>query len=115
MNATSFGRPGCTCDRCRRGLPDLNPDGCHNTIPALPQLTQQRPGTAAALSPFIGRTALLMGPGIRPAVTILDARMVWGQVQFLVRPLAGQGEQWISERGLQVQPGKARVIEVEVR
>ena len=52
--------------------------------------------TAANLAIFVGCTGTLTTGDIRIAVHILDARQRWGQVDYLITPVAGSGQQWVS-------------------
>ncbi len=40
---------------------------------------------------------MLREGGLIFPVSILDARLRWGNVDFLVKPIGGTGEKWVSE------------------
>lgn len=52
--------------------------------------------TAGNLAAYIGCTANLAVGELIIAVEILDARKVWNRTDYLVRPIAGSGQQWVS-------------------
>ncbi len=70
--------------------------------------TQPQPiATATQLSAAIGSTADLPIERITVAVEIIDSRERWGSQDFLVRPLAGSGSQWVSAMRLtNMQPSR---------
>lgn len=45
---------------------------------------------------LIGKTATLAIDGLRFAVTILDARSVFGRADYQVAPVTGSGSKWVS-------------------
>lgn len=62
--------------------------------------------TSANLAAVIGSTASLHSEGydLTFEVSIKDAREVWGRTDYLVTPVAGTGEKWVSaERVSNVQ------------
>lgn len=56
--------------------------------------------TAANLAVFVGCYGNLdmaaAGGTLAVRVTILDARRVWNRTDYLVTPVAGSGQQWVS-------------------
>lgn len=60
--------------------------------------------TAAQLIAHIGRTGLWYAPqpalrdGLRFRVTVIDARQVFGRLDYRIQPIAGQGAAWIEAR-----------------
>lgn len=58
--------------------------------------------TAATMSPMIGKPAQLDVGGMTFLVTILDVRIRWGQLDYLVQPQAGHGQQWKSADSLRI-------------
>ena len=57
--------------------------------------------TTAELAKYIGQTATYHGvPGLVIEVTVIDARMAWGQLQLQIRPMAvcglGGGSKWVN-------------------
>lgn len=54
------------------------------------------PATAANLAVFIGCTGTLHTGDLHIAVTVLDARRVWDRTDYLIRPVSGSGQQWVS-------------------
>jgi len=57
--------------------------------------------TANTMTEQIGKTVKLCGcGGIQPEVLITDAKSAYGRVRFLIKPVAGTGEQWVEETRL---------------
>lgn len=57
--------------------------------------------TAKELSDYIGRTGdwtVNAGAGVSVKVTVEDARVMFGRVDFLITPVAGSGTQWIDSQ-----------------
>ena len=56
--------------------------------------------TTAELAKYIGQTATYHGvPGLVIEVTVIDARMSWGQLQLQVQPTRPQnasGSKWVN-------------------
>jgi len=52
--------------------------------------------TAANLAVFVGCAGSLHVDSLTVAVTILDARRVWNRTDYLVTPVRGSGQQWVS-------------------
>lgn len=52
--------------------------------------------TAASLAVFVGCSADLHVDVLTFRVEIKDARKVYGRTDYLVMPVAGSGEQWVS-------------------
>lgn len=58
--------------------------------------------TANTMNESIGKTVKLCGSGgIQPEVLIMDAKSAYGRIRFLVKPIAGAGDQWVEESRLQ--------------
>lgn len=53
------------------------------------------PSSAKDLGAYIGQTVTLGVDELWFEVRILDARSSFGNVQFLVTPMEGTGEQWV--------------------
>lgn len=51
--------------------------------------------TAREMMPAVGQTALLLIENFSIPVRVADVKHVYGRPRFLVRPLAGNGEQWV--------------------
>lgn len=59
-----------------------------------------------ALAETLGKVAEWEdGHGLKYEVTITDSRMRWGNVDYLVTPVAGQGERWVSGSSVQIKWG----------
>lgn len=58
--------------------------------------TASVPQTAATLLPALGSTVLLRVERLSVRCRVMDARSVWGRVDLLVTPEAGDGSQWVS-------------------
>jgi hypothetical protein len=52
---------------------------------------------ACALALYIGKTGLLRCEYLSIEVTIADAKRSYGRTLLLVRPVSGNGEQWVEE------------------
>lgn len=52
--------------------------------------------TAAALIRNVGKIGLLTVDGLQVEVLIQDARRVWDRLDYLVTPVRGTGQQWVS-------------------
>jgi hypothetical protein len=53
--------------------------------------------SAATLHKFVGRAGLLRTDNnLTFAVEVLDAREVWGRLDYRVEPVAGNGSAWVS-------------------
>lgn len=51
--------------------------------------------TAATMHPDIGKRGLYLGAHpLAFEVTILDVKSAWGQLRYLVTPVAGEGQVW---------------------
>ena len=54
----------------------------------------------AEISKVIGSIASYKGAGITFEVKIIDARVVYGRVDYLIAPIAGTGDVWCDSRSL---------------
>ena len=53
--------------------------------------------TALELAEYVGITATYHGvPGLVIEVTVIDARVSWGQVQLQIQAVAGSGSKWVN-------------------
>jgi hypothetical protein len=52
---------------------------------------------ASSLALFIGKTGALRCEYLSVDVTVADAKRSYGRTLLLVRPVAGDGEQWVEE------------------
>jgi hypothetical protein len=53
--------------------------------------------TAIELAKYIDQTATYHGvPGLVIEVTVIDARVSWGQVQLQIQPTSGSGSKWVN-------------------
>jgi hypothetical protein len=53
--------------------------------------------TTKQLAKYIGKDALYHDyPGLTWAVRIVDTRMQYGQVAYLIEPIAGCGQRWVT-------------------
>lgn len=43
--------------------------------------------------------------GLKYEVTIVDSRMRWGKVDYLISPVSGYGERWVSASSVQIKWG----------
>lgn len=50
---------------------------------------------ATAISEVVWRTGSLRVGTLRIRVQIMDVRDRWGQIEYLVEPMDGSGEQWV--------------------
>jgi len=55
-----------------------------------------KPLTATELQRFIGKSAKYKANGFTFCVTVADARSNYSVLEFLVKPVAGEGESWVS-------------------
>lgn len=53
--------------------------------------------TARDMVNTIGKTGTLRVEELQIGVEIVDIRKVWNRIDFLVSPVNGQGEKWVSE------------------
>jgi hypothetical protein len=53
----------------------------------------------------VGKVAVLRVDGFRVHVRLLDARLHWGRIDYLVTPVDGDGERWVSAERLLIQEG----------
>lgn len=51
---------------------------------------------AAELIRNVGKVGLLTVDGLQIEVLIQDARQVWDRLDYLVTPVRGTGQQWVS-------------------
>jgi hypothetical protein len=51
--------------------------------------------TVNELSKAVGKTALFQAGTLHFTCYVLDARFSYGKPQFLIRPVAGDGERWV--------------------
>ncbi len=58
--------------------------------------------TTKELAALIGKEALLTCHPLQFGVKILDTRVVFSRVDCLVKPIIGNGNQWVSLERLQV-------------
>jgi len=57
--------------------------------------------TAIELAKYIDQTATYHGvPGLVIEVTVIDARVSWGQVQLQIQPVSGSGSKWVNAESL---------------
>lgn len=63
--------------------------------------------TAQEMMVKLGTPAYLKGGSstLKIAVTIVDARMSYGQVNYRVEPVTGQGTAWVTSASLEFIPG----------
>lgn len=59
-------------------------------------MQQQQNATAASLAVFVGCSGDLHVDALAFRVQIKDARKVYGRTDYLVTPVTGGGEQWVS-------------------
>lgn len=52
--------------------------------------------TAANLAIFVGCTGTLRSGDLKVRISIVDVRTVWNRTDYLVTPVAGSGQQWVS-------------------
>jgi len=52
---------------------------------------------ASSLALYIGKTGVLRCEYLSVDVTIVDAKRSYGRTLLLVRPVSGNGEQWVEE------------------
>ncbi len=52
---------------------------------------------ASSLALYIGKTGLLRCEYLSVDVTVADAKRSYGRTLLLVRPVSGNGEQWVEE------------------
>jgi len=55
-----------------------------------------KPITATELQRFIGKSGKYKASGFNFYVIVADARTNYNVLEFLVRPIAGEGEYWVS-------------------
>ena len=55
-----------------------------------------------ALQSLIGRQGLLSSDRLRFQVTILDAKLAYGNTRLLVEPVAGSGQVWVDSSRVQI-------------
>jgi hypothetical protein len=53
-------------------------------------------GTTKDLAAVIGKTGLMQSDKMRFEVQIHDVKQAFGRVDYLVRPIAGKDEAWVS-------------------
>lgn len=51
--------------------------------------------SVAELMKDIGKTVLVRDGEIQYEVKIVDVKTAYGQIRYLVRPVAGSGEKWV--------------------
>ena len=57
--------------------------------------------TTAQMATLIGLSGFFLGvPGLVIEVTVIDARMSWGQLQLQVQPTSGSGSKWVNAESL---------------
>ena len=57
--------------------------------------------TTAELAKYIGQVGAYHGvPGLVIEVTVIDARVAWGQLQFQIQPTSGSGSKWVNAESL---------------
>tara|TARA_R110000765_G_scaffold390538_1_gene483263 strand:- start:293 stop:517 length:225 start_codon:yes stop_codon:yes gene_type:complete len=57
--------------------------------------------TALELAKYVGRPGNYYAvPGLVIEVTVIDARMSWGQLQLQVQPTSGSGSKWVNAESL---------------
>ena len=53
--------------------------------------------TARELAQYIGKTGSYRIGDLSVNVEVLDARVSWGQIQYLNTPVSGEGSRWVQE------------------
>lgn len=66
--------------------------------------------TGFDLADYMGRTGSLRVDSLRVEVRIADARQVWGRLDLLVSPVAGQGAEWVSAERVTITPQYSRIL-----
>jgi hypothetical protein len=56
--------------------------------------------TTAELAKLLGQLGSYYIPGLVIEVTVIDARMSWGQVQLQIQPTSGSGSKWVNAESL---------------
>jgi hypothetical protein len=57
--------------------------------------------TAIELAKYIDQVGAYHGiPGLVIEVTVIDARVSWGQVQLQIQPVSGSGSKWVNADSL---------------
>lgn len=59
--------------------------------------------TAITIAPFIGKRGTINQGGLFVDVQVLDAKSAYGCTRFLVSPMAGSGEVWVSAERVKFQ------------
>lgn len=59
--------------------------------------------TASELASWVGADGTLDADGLKVAVRIIDARQVYGRLQFLVTPMHGEGARWVDASRVMVK------------
>jgi|ERR1700676_2143627 len=60
------------------------------------------------LSQSIGKLGTINQGGLTVDVTVLDAKQAYGCTRFLVSPVAGSGEVWVSAERVQIQSNEVK-------
>ena len=58
--------------------------------------------TTAELMAYVGQTELLSSDKLRFFVRILDAKIAYGRVRFLVSPVSGEGQVWVDSSRISI-------------
>lgn len=69
--------------------------------------------TTAELAKYIGQVGAYHGvPGLVVEVTVIDARVSWGQVHLQIQPTSGSGSKWVNTESYQnlVYPPRREVV-----
>jgi hypothetical protein len=56
--------------------------------------------TTAELAKLLGQLGSYYIPGLVIEVTVIDARMSWGQLQLQIQPTSGSGSKWVNAESL---------------
>jgi hypothetical protein len=58
--------------------------------------------TVSELAAVVGRLGVYTHAALRIEVQVIDVRQVWGRVDYLIRPVAGSGSQWVASDSIQL-------------
>lgn len=67
-------------------------------------MTQPATADHDYLHRFIQRCGYFHVEKLQIRVRVLNSRMVWGNVHVLIKPEAGEGEQWVSVDRVRLDP-----------
>lgn len=62
--------------------------------------------TVREMQEKIGQTADYLHNGLAVRVNILDARVRFGEIDYLIEPVSGYGEKWVAHYGLKHWSGQ---------